>query len=103
MSHRKITAILKARPGKAAQLEALLRALAKSSRLEPGNLTWDIWQDRDDANTFVLDELYVDDDAVLAHRAAPHFLNYAAKVGELAERTPFVLKPIDVAEQGGRK
>lgn len=96
MSHVKITAILNARPGKAQQLEALLRDLAKSSRREAGNLRWDIWQDRDNPARFVLDELYVDAAAVLAHREAPHFLSYAAKVGELADRTAYVSLPVSV-------
>jgi len=73
MNQRKITAILRARAGKEAQLESLLRQLAVASRLEAGNLRWDIWQDQADAGTFVLDELYADDAAVLAHRATPHF------------------------------
>lgn len=96
MNQRKITAILKARTGKAAQLESLLKQLAVASRLEPGNLRWDIWQDQADAGTFVLDELYADDAAVLAHRAAPHFQMYLASINDLAERTPIVSRPLDV-------
>ena len=94
---RKITALLVARPGKAAALEALIRGMVAPCRAEPGNLRWDIWQDRDDPNRFVLDELYKDDAAVQAHRATTHFLAYAAKVGELADRTPIVSRPFDVA------
>ena len=97
MNQRKITAILKARAGKAGQLESLLRQLAVASRLEPGNLRWDIWQDQADAGTFVLDELYADDAAVLAHRATPHFQAYLASINDLAERTPIVSRPLDVA------
>ena len=96
MNHRKITAILKAKPGKAAELESLLKQLAIASRLEPGNLRWDIWQDQADAGTFVLDELYADDAAVLAHRATPHFQAYLASINDLAERTPIVSRPLDV-------
>ena len=95
---RKITALLIAKPGKAAELEALMRGMVAPCRAEAGNLRWDIWQDRDDPNRFVLDELYVDDAAVAAHRTTPHFLNYAGKVGELADRTPIVTKPYDVAD-----
>ncbi|OYX49962.1 MAG: antibiotic biosynthesis monooxygenase [Alphaproteobacteria bacterium 32-64-14] len=96
MNQRKITAILRARAGKEAQLESLLRQLAVASRLEAGNLRWDIWQDQADAGTFVLDELYADDAAVLAHRATPHFQTYLASINDLAERTPIVSRPLDV-------
>jgi quinol monooxygenase YgiN len=95
-SHRKITAILVAKPGKAAELEALLTGMVAPCRAEAGNISWDIWQDRDDPNRFVLDELYADDAAIAAHRASAHFLSYAAKVGDLADRTPIISKPLVV-------
>jgi quinol monooxygenase YgiN len=93
----KIVAILTAKPGKAAELEALLRALGVAARAEPGNLRWDIWRDREDPNRFVLDELYRDDEAVAAHRATPHFKDYLAQIGGLAERLSIVGHPVDVA------
>jgi len=95
--HVKITAILVARPDKADELKSLLFGLRVASRAEPGNLRWDIWQDQADVNRFVLDELYVDNAAVAAHRATPHFKAYLAKVTDLAERTAMVLDPVQVA------
>ncbi|MFL1873632.1 putative quinol monooxygenase [Hansschlegelia beijingensis] len=95
--HVKITAILVARPGKAAELRTLLGGMTAPSRAEAGNLRYDLWQDQADPDRFVIDELYVDDDAVAAHRATPHFQNYAAAVGGLAERTALVLNPVSVA------
>lgn len=92
----KIVAILNARPGRTQELEALLHELAEASRAEPGNLRWDIWRDKADENRFVLDELYVDDDAVAAHRGTPHFKAYLGKIGDLAERTAMVLAPVKV-------
>jgi quinol monooxygenase YgiN len=40
---------------------------------EPGCLHFDVTQDLTDPHHFVFYELYVDEDAVAAHRAAPHF------------------------------
>lgn len=93
----KIVAVLTAKPGKAAELEALLRELGRDARAEPGNLRWDIWRDREDPGRFVLDELYLDDAAVEAHRATPHFKTYLARIGGLAERLAVVGHPLDVA------
>lgn len=93
----KIVAILAARPGKAEDLKALLLGMAPSCRAEPGNLRWDVWQDRAEPGRYVLDELYVDADAVAAHRETPHFKNYVAKINDLAERLAVVLDPADVA------
>src|SRR5215475_2175410 len=91
----KTTALLKAKPGKTAELETLLRNLASRSRSEPGNLRWDLWQDLDDATTFVVDELYRDIASVQAHRATPHFQDYASKINDLAARTAVTSRPID--------
>lgn len=92
----KIVAVLAARDGKADELEALLRGMTGACRAEPGNLRWDVWRDQADPSRFVLDELYVDDAAVEAHRASPHFATYLARIGDLAERTALVLDPADL-------
>jgi quinol monooxygenase YgiN len=96
-SIRKTSAILTARPGKAVELEALLRDLAAASRLEIGNLQWDLWRDQTNAEVFVIDELYVDGAAVEAHRSTPHYKAYAAKVSDLATRVAVTSVPIDIA------
>jgi quinol monooxygenase YgiN len=93
----KTTAFLKAKPGKAAELESLLRNLASQSRSEPGNLRWDLWQGLDDTSTFVVDELYRDLASVQAHHATPHFQNYASKINDLATRTAVTSRPLDIA------
>ena len=95
-THMKTTALLKARPGKTDELVALLRGLASHSRSEPGNLRWDLWQDQHDDTTLIIDELYKDADSVEAHRATPHFRNYAARINELATRTAVTSHPLDV-------
>ncbi len=93
----KIVAILSARPGKAEALHALLNGMLTPSRAEAGNLRYDLWQDQADPNRFVLDELYVDGAALAAHRATPHFLDYLARINDLAERSALVLGPLDIA------
>lgn len=92
----KITAVLTARPGKAAELQALLVGMAPHCRAEPGNLRWDVWSDQAQAERYVIDELYVDAAAVEAHRATPHYQNYLAKIPELADRTAWVLEAVAV-------
>lgn len=96
-SNIKITAILTARPGKADALEALLQGMIAPCRAEPGNLRWDIWRDQADKDRFVLDELYLDQAAVAAHRETSHFRNYLSTINDLAERTALVLDPVDIA------
>ncbi|MBR0782490.1 putative quinol monooxygenase [Bradyrhizobium iriomotense] len=98
-SPSKITAILVARPGKSAELRALLVGMAPHSRAEPGNLHWDVWRDTSNEDRYVLDELYRDVAAVEAHRTTPHYQAYLAKIPELADRTAVVLEAVEV---GGR-
>jgi len=93
----KIMAILAARPGKAGDLKALLFGMVEACRFEPGNLRWDVWQDQTEPTRFVLDELYIDNDAVAAHRETPHFKNYLSKINDVAERTALMLDPAQVA------
>lgn len=95
-SPSKITAILTAYPGKAAQLKRLLVEMAPHCRAEPGNLRWDVWRDPTHEGRYVLDELYRDAEAVEAHRNAPHYQAYLAKVQELADRTAIVLEVVDM-------
>ncbi|MDH2092470.1 antibiotic biosynthesis monooxygenase [Rhizobium pusense] len=90
----KIVAVLTARADTDDRLSALLDAMLKPSRAEPGNLRYDLWQDQSDPNRFVLDELYADADAVAAHRETPHSQNYLSQIGDLAERAAFVLNPV---------
>ncbi|AXB79144.1 putative quinol monooxygenase [Novosphingobium sp. P6W] len=90
----KIVAVLTARSGVADGLRTLLEGMLDSSRAEPGNLRYDLWQDQSEPGRFFLDELYVDGAAVAAHRATPHFQAYLAAINDLAERTAFVLNPV---------
>lgn len=92
----KITAILTAHLGKAAELRTLLVGMAPLCRAEPGNLRWDVWRDRTHGERFVLDELYTDAAAVEAHRLTSHYQSYLAKVPELAERTAWMLEAVEV-------
>lgn len=92
----KIIGILTARPGKDAELRALLDGMIEPSRAEPGNLRWDIWRDQAEPGRLVLDELYVDAAAAAAHRESAHFKNYARRVGDFADRAPLTLDPVAV-------
>lgn len=97
MAHVKIVAVLTAKPGKAEALGALLEEMLTPSRGEAGNLRYDLWRDQANPERFVLDELYVDDAAIAAHRETAHFRDYLSKIGELAERSAYLLDGVSVA------
>ena len=54
--------------------------------------------DQSQPDRYVLDELYVDDTAVSAHRETPHYQEYLRRIADLADRTALVLGPIAVEE-----
>jgi quinol monooxygenase YgiN len=92
----KTVALFLAKEGCEAELEDLLRSMIAPSREEPGNLRYDLWREAAEPGHFVLDELYVDEDAVASHRVSAHFKNYIARIGELASRTAVLAKPLEV-------
>lgn len=97
----KVMAILAPKAGHEAELETLLRSMAEASRKEPGNLHYDLWHSPDQPGHFVLDEAYVDDEAVAFHRGTPYFQAYLSRINDLAERTVFVLGAVDVVPGTG--
>lgn len=96
----KIIAILTARNGKTEELFELLHSIRPQCLAEPGNLRWDIWQDDKDIGRFALDELYKDAAAAATHRQTPHFKDYAARIGEIADCISFTLEPVEVGPDG---
>ena len=64
------------------RLDEFTKAIAtnaeRSSTDEPGCLYFDVVQDLADDHHFLFYELYADEDAVAAHRAAPHFAQWRA-------------------------
>ena len=97
MAGVKIVAVLTAKAGKAEALFALLQGMLAPSRGEAGCLRYDLWRDQGNAERFVLDELYVDDAAIAAHKATAHFRDYLARIADVAERTAFVVDAVDVS------
>ncbi|WP_232821041.1 putative quinol monooxygenase [Dyella sp. C11] len=96
----KVVAVLAARPGRTTELKALLDQMLASSRAESGNLRYDLWQDIEDPGRFLLDELYLDDDALLAHRSSPHFQDYLSRINDLADRTAAAVRALNVDWDG---
>jgi len=58
-------------------IERILRELTRASRHEPGCVSYIPHFIDGDANTVLIYEQYQDDAAVEAHRATPHFAQYA--------------------------
>jgi autoinducer 2-degrading protein len=56
--------------------EAAIVNATRSVKDEPGCLRFDVIRDRDDPNTLYFYEVYLDEDALAAHRQTIHFKTY---------------------------
>lgn len=77
-------------------IEATL-ANAHTTRLEPGNVRFDVLRDTKDPCTFLLYEVYVDRQAQQAHLASAHFATWREAVqGVFADRAFHKLEALHV-------
>lgn len=68
-----IIAILTAKPGREAELAAVLSACVAPSQAEPGCLTYKLHLDRDRPSRFVFVERWANEAAFNAHKTTAHF------------------------------
>jgi quinol monooxygenase YgiN len=64
-------------PKEVDEIRAHLEALTSASRAEPGCVNYVAHFLADDPTTVLIYEQYVDDEALDAHRASPHFAQHA--------------------------
>lgn len=62
---------------------ALTLENARNTVQEPGNLRFDVIEQADDPNRFMLYEVYRDEDGFLAHKQTPHYAAWAEKAPAL--------------------
>ncbi|MBI3700182.1 MAG: antibiotic biosynthesis monooxygenase [Afipia sp.] len=77
-----VIATLKVQDGKGVEFEGVFRDLAAQVRAnEPGNKLYQVLKSRNDANTYVVMEIYVDQAALDAHGKSDHFKAAGPKIG----------------------
>lgn len=54
----------------------------RSSVKEPGNLRFDVLQDRNDSGKFILYEAYETEEAAMAHKDTPHYKKWRDEVAD---------------------
>ena len=76
-----------AKVGREAEVAGVFSKLTEESRKEPGCVHVLVHRHKTEPRRFFIYEQYKDDAALEAHRAAPHFLQYAKKeLPKLADR-----------------
>ena len=75
-------------PGKETAILSALEKNAEGSRKESSCLKWEWSRHSDDPLKFAIYELYVDADAIKAHKASHHFADWLEDVdGVIAQKT----------------
>jgi autoinducer 2-degrading protein len=64
---------LEVKPGMVEEFLAGVRINHAGTRQEPGNAAFDVLRDPDDACRFVIYEAFDSEEAIAAHREAPHY------------------------------
>ena len=70
------TVLTRFRPEDHAYIDEIIRPLTLASRQEPGCVSYIPHWLRDEPDALLIYEQYVDQAAVEAHRATPHFMEY---------------------------
>jgi quinol monooxygenase YgiN len=76
-----------AKVGHETEVATLFSKLTEASRKEPGCVIYQVHRHKTDPRRFFIYELYKDDASLEAHRATPHFLQFAKKdLPKIADR-----------------
>ncbi len=96
-----LTATLRARPGRRAELAAMLDAIRVDTDAEPGTLSFLVHTARDDDRTVVCYEAYADDAAMDRHREGRAVQDLMAAFGNLVDGPPEIvyLEPYSTASR----
>ena len=85
-----IHAVLKVNPERREQFLSEAKQLLAATHAEEGNLSYELYENAGDANSFMMIETWRDAEAVASHNTSTHFTAFAAKAGE------FLTAPLDV-------
>ena len=82
-THVDLIATITANPGGEDTLAGLLADYGRVVTAEPGNQRFEVYQERDEPQRFVIIERYVDEDAFQAHLGAPENAAFNASIVDL--------------------
>lgn len=83
-----VTVKIKAKPGQAGALVALLKEMAAEGRKEPGMVAYEPYSSVEDADTVFMYELYRDQAALAEHRANTALDPFRARFKDLLGGAP---------------
>lgn len=85
-----LTALVRSKAGKAAELKAVLQNMVTRSRQEVACLQYDLHQSTDDENQFIFWEEWESEAGLQAHNQQPYITEFVAVAPDLTESAPVV-------------
>jgi quinol monooxygenase YgiN len=86
----RVVARIKALPDTVADVRSILTGLIEPTRNEAGCITYELWQNREDATDFTFVEEWASATALDAHAASQHLKDATARLEGLIKRAPDV-------------
>ncbi|WP_020211181.1 putative quinol monooxygenase [Flavobacterium rivuli] len=83
-----LTAIIKSKTDKVAEMKAVLEELVKGSRTEAACLQYDLHQAVDEPNIFIFHEIWRSAEELEAHNKTPHILKFIKEAEPLLLEGP---------------
>lgn len=84
----RVVARIVARPGKVEELRAVLQGLVEPTHREPGCVTYELLQNKNDPTDFTFVEEWTSEAALDAHLQSPHLQQAGMRMSELAAADP---------------
>lgn len=92
---------IRVKPEVVEDFKAITLENTRSSRLEPGIAQFAFTQQADDPTRFVLVEAFRSDEAIEAHRHAPHYLRWRDAVTDMMAETRYAIRTLSIDPEDG--
>ncbi|AYL95567.1 putative quinol monooxygenase [Mucilaginibacter celer] len=92
-----LTALLKCKPGYAAQIKPILEQLVTNSKQEAACQQYELYQDNENENLFIFHEIWQDAAGFEQHTQQPHYLQFGQQAGQMLDGEVIVYKTQRVA------
>ncbi|MEC1260665.1 putative quinol monooxygenase [Bacillus swezeyi] len=96
-----LQAYMKVKPEKRESFLESVHPLLKHSRAEAGNAQYQLFEDVENANTFVMLEQWKDEEALNAHNQTEHFQTFVQAAGDLLAEPLNVVRTQDDLNKKG--
>ncbi|GAA4838296.1 putative quinol monooxygenase [Paenibacillus vulneris] len=90
-----VHAAMKVNPAKEEEFLKEIQSLITASRQESGNLSYHLYKDTEEEHSFIMIEIWKDQEAVMHHNASEHFTSFVGTAKQ------YLTSPLDIKAFNG--